>query len=200
MYKRIYKQMNLSFFEIENYLVQKKNFFYHRYLIFNEKREGIGSIKLKLSGINRLFNIKPGRSIFPFLIEIRSENGKLEATVFRKGFLVFSKIIITNCYGEKVGSIKKDFSFFQSRLKVINVEKEIIAEIAINWKNRSFIINDSFEKQIGLIDKKIDSNLKKNFKNNEDYKVHFKDKLLKPNEKIAIVSSAITIDLMITKN
>ncbi|MRX70388.1 Scramblase [Flavobacterium resistens] len=192
--------MNSDFFEASNYFIQEKKSYHNRYQIFNSKKEGVGSIKLKQTFRKKILKFVLGRAMLPFMLEIRSTNGQLEASISRKGISLISKTIISDSSGKKIGRIKKKISFFKYSFKILNATDEVIAEIIGDRKKRSFIVIDSSKSQIGTIDKKWATAIKRLFKTSDKYNVNIKTNCSHENEKIAILSSAITIDLIIKKS
>ncbi|MDQ6471701.1 phospholipid scramblase-related protein [Flavobacterium sp. LHD-80] len=191
--------MSSDFFDTSDYFIQQKNVYYNRYQIYNNRREGIGSIKLKQNFRKKVLKFIFGKAMLPFVLEIRSANGRLEASISRKGISLMSKTIIKDSLGQKIGRIKKNSNFFNYTFKILNVSDEVIAEITGDWKNWSFIVNDSSMTQIGTIDKKWVGAIKRLFKTSDKYNVHIKTNCLNENDKIAILSSAITIDMILKK-
>lgn len=186
--------MYSSFFEMEDYYIPQKNIFLNTYTIFNDKREGVGLIKLKQNLFRKILKSIFGSTILPFTLEIRNENGRLQASVCRKGMYLISKTIIKDGNGNQVGRIQQNFPFFKQKFKIINTENKIIAEIAGDCKHWNIVINDAVKKEIGRINKDFKKRI---FKRNDKYKVHFEATISGDDDKIAIISSALAFNLVL---
>lgn len=186
--------MYSSFFEMKDYYIPQKNILLNTYTIFNDRREGIGLIKLKQNLFRKFLKSIFGSAILPFTLEIRNENGRLQASVCRKGIYLFSKIIIKDGNGNQIGRIQQDFSFFKSKFKIVNVENKIIAEISGDCKHWDIVINDAVKKEIGRINKDFKKRI---FKRNDKYKVHFEATISGDADKKAIISSALAFNLVL---
>ena len=195
--------MNAGFFGGDSYFIDQKNILHNLYRchqIYNDKRECIGLIKQK-KAFRSVLGLITNKTIFPFLFEIRSANGGLEASVSRGWGLLKSKAIIQDAKGGKIGSIKKRSHFFKLKrgFKIMNASDEIIAEISGSFKTWSFVINDSSQRQIGSIDKEWAKEMKGLFRSDDKYNVNFESNYSYLNNKIAILTGAIIIDLFFSE-
>lgn len=184
-----------DFFETNNYFVDKKDGFQESCHIYNEKREKIGRIRQKLTTIQKILPLTISKLILPFNVEIRSANGGLEASILKKGFFFKPEIVIQDASGKKVGIIDPKFSFFRPEFKILNNSNNVIAEICDVWKKTNFIINDSSEKQIGSIDNKWGGSMKNVQRSANSYNVNVMADYSNNEEKIAILSSAIVLNM-----
>jgi uncharacterized protein YxjI len=190
------KAMKSDFFETNNYFVDKKNSFQDHYQIYNHKRERIGRLRQKLTRTQKILRMTFGKGWFPFFVEIRSANGGLEASIVRKGLFV-SEIIIQDAYGKKVGVIDSKNTFSRPEFKIMNASNELIAEIGDVWKKSNFIINDSSENQIGSINKKWTGSMQNVVRSARSYNVNIMDNFANNEDKLAILSSAIVINMFL---
>ena len=193
--------MNTDFFNVSSYFIDQKNLFfkfYQHHQIYNENRECIGMIKQKITLRQKVLRSLISKTLLPFVFEIRSCNGALLASVSRGWFFVKSKIIIQDSKGKKIGSIKRKLIFFQPVFIILNASDEIIAEICGDLKKWNFVISDSSHNQIGSIDKNWLA-MKGLFRYPDKYNVNFKADHFDKNKKIAILSSAIIIDMVMRK-
>ncbi|WPO77827.1 phospholipid scramblase-related protein [Flavobacterium sp. KACC 22761] len=184
-----------DFFETNNYFVDKKNGFQESCHIYNEKKERIGRIKQKLSFIQKVLPTAFVKSILPFNIEIRSANGGLEATISRRGSFLKSEIVIQDASGKKIGFINPNSSFSKPVFEILNTSNHVIAEICDVWKKSNFIINDSSENQIGSIENKWSGKMKNAAISASGYTVNVMATYSNPEEKTAILSSAIVLNM-----
>lgn len=187
--------MTSDFFETNNYFVDKKNSFQEHYNVYNDKRERIGRIKQKLTSLQKILPLAVSKILFPFSVEIRSANGRLEASVLKKGIFSKAEIIVQDASGKKVGVINQKSKLFKPEFKILNTSNEVIAEIGDVWKKSNFIINDALQNQIGSIDKKLRKSMKKVVRSDNSYKVSISTTYSNTEEKVAILSSAIVINM-----
>lgn len=187
--------MNSDFFEINNYFVDNRSSFRKNYRIYNNRRERIGTIKQKLTLKQKLLKLIPCKTLFPFLIEIRNANGGLESFIAQRSFWFLSDIELYDAHGKKIGRINK-YKFFKPEFKVLNASDEIIAEIRDSWHGPNFLVYDPSEKQIGSIDKKWNGRMRNFMKSNRSYNVNMSTNFTGDENKIAILTSAIAINML----
>lgn len=184
-----------DFFETSNYFVDKKNSFQEHYNVYNEKRERIGRIRQKLTVLQKLLPVTLSKKLFPFSVEIRSANGGLEASILKRGLFLKTEIIVQDAFGKKVGVINQKFKLFKPEFKILNTSNEVIAEICDVWKKSNFIVNDALANQIGSIDQKWSRSMKNFVRSDNSYNVNVVADYTNNEEKIAILSSAIVINM-----
>jgi uncharacterized protein YxjI len=184
-----------DFFETNNYFVDKKNSFQEHYNVYNEKRERIGRIKQKLTVLQKLLPVTLSKRLLPFSVEIRSANGGLEASILKKGLFSKTEIIVQDASGKKVGVINQKSKLFKPEFKILNTSNEVIAEICDVWKKSNFIINDALANQIGSIDQKWSRSMNNFVRSDNSYNVNVVADYTNNEEKIAILSSAIVINM-----
>ncbi|QOG04316.1 phospholipid scramblase-related protein [Flavobacterium sp. MDT1-60] len=184
-----------DFFETNNYFVDKKNSFQEHYNVYNDKRERIGRIKQKLTVLQKVLRLTVSKTLLPFSLEIRSANGGLEASILKKGLFSKSEIIVQDASGKKVGIINKKSKHFKPEFKILNSANEVIAEIGDVWKKSNFIINDSLENQIGTIDHQWKGSMKNVARADNSYNVNIATNYSNNEEKVAILSTAIVINM-----
>jgi uncharacterized protein YxjI len=187
--------MNSDFFEINNYFVDNRSSLRKNYHIYNDKRERVGTIKQKLNLRQKIIRMMPCKSFFPFSIEIRNANGGLESSIAQHSFSFLSDIIVYDAHGKKVGTINKR-NFFKPEFKVLNTSNEVIAEIRDGWHGPNFIVYDKTEKQIGSIDKKWNRRMSNFVRSNRSYNVNMSTNYSENENKIAILTSAIAINML----
>jgi len=195
--------MKSNFFESNSYFIDEKvNLlkFENSYQIYNEKGENIGIIKQKLSAGQKLLRLLINKAMLPFLLEIKNSDDQLEASISRGWTFFMSKIIIKNAQGEIIGSIKQKFKLFKPTFKIFNSADVLIAEINGDWKAWNFSITDASNNQIGSISKKWAGALKEIFTSADKYNVSIEDNYSNLENKIAILSGAITIDMVLKES
>jgi uncharacterized protein YxjI len=194
--------MNTDFFNVNSYFIDQKRLFfkfYRHYQIYNEKRECIGLIKQRLTLRQKILRSILSKTLLPFVFEIRSCNGALLASISRGWIFMKYKIIIQDSKGEKIGSIRKRCFFLKPIFIILNASDEIIAEISGDLKKWNFVISDPSHNQIGSIDKNWIEAMKGLFKSADKYNVNFEVDYIDKKKKIAILSSAIIIDMVMKK-
>lgn len=184
-----------DFFKTNNYFIDKKDNFQESYHIYNDKRERIGRIKQKLTGLQKLARFTARQAVFPFCVEIRSANGGLEASIIRKGNFLKSEITVQDATGKKVGIIDRKSNFFKPVFKILNTSNEVIAVISDITKKSNIMINDSSENQIGTIVQKWGDTMKSTSRSVKSYNVNIMENHSDNEEKVAILTSAIVINM-----
>lgn len=195
--------MNTNFFESNDYFIDEKvNYFKFEncYQIFNEKGENIGAIKQKLSTGQKILRLFLKKAMLPFLLEIKNSNDQLEASISRGWTFFMSKITIKDVQGNTIGTIKQKFKLFKPTFKIYNPSDILIAEIKGDWKAWNFKIIDESNNQIGTISKKWSGAMKEIFTSADKYNVNIESNYSNLENKIAILSGAITIDMVLKES
>lgn len=195
--------MNSNFFESNSYFIDENvNFFKfeNSYKIYNDKGEHIGAIKQKLSVGQKILRLLVKKAILPFVLEIKNSDDRLEASISRGWTFFMSKITIKNPHGQVIGIIKQKFKFFKPTFKIYNASEELLAEINGDWKAWNFVISDSSANQIGSISKKWAGAMQEIFTSADKYNVTIEENYSNKANKIAILSGAITIDMVLKES
>jgi uncharacterized protein YxjI len=191
------------FFESNTYFIDEKVQlfkFENIYQIYNDNGESIGSIKQKLTIGQKLLRLLLNKAMLPFLLEIRNSNDELEASISRGWTFLMSKIVIKNAQGNTVGTIKQKFKLFKPTFKIFDPSETLIAEISGDWKAWNFTITDTSQNQIGTISKKWAGAMKEIFTSADKYNVSIDPSYSNLQNKIAILSGAITIDMVLKES
>ena len=195
--------MSSNFFESNDYFVDEKvNFFKfgNTYKVFNDKGEDIGTINQKLTTGQKILRLFLKKPMLPFLLEIRNSQDQLEASITRGWTFFLSKIEIKDGNGEVIGIIKQKFKLFKPTFNIYDQADELIAEISGDWKAWNFTIFDALNNQIGSISKKWAGAIKEIFTSADKYNVHIDTIYANQKNKIAILASAITIDMVLKES
>jgi uncharacterized protein YxjI len=195
--------MKTNFFKSNTYFIdQKVNLFQfeNSYQIFNGKGESIGAIKQKISTGHKILRFLINKAMLPFLLEIKSSDDHLEASISRGWTFFMSKITITNAQGNIVGTIKQKFKLLKPTFQIYNSSEVLIAEITGDWKAWNFKIIDTSGNQIGTISKKWAGAMKEIFTSADKYNVTIEDNYSNMENKMAIISGAITIDMVLKES
>jgi uncharacterized protein YxjI len=191
--------MESKFFETNSYFIDEKvNYFKfeNAYKIFNDKGENIGSINQKIPFGQKVLRLVLNKAMLPFMLEIRNANERVEASLVRGWTFWMSKIKIMDAKGSPVGTIQQKFKLFKPTFKIFDLNERVIAEITGDWKAWNFIIKDASGNQIGSINKKWAGAVKEIFTTADKYNVTIDPNYSNNANKIAVLCSAISIDLV----
>ncbi len=195
--------MSSSFFDSNDYFIDEKvNFFKfeNTYKVYNDNGEDVGTINQKLTTGQKILRLFLKKPMLPFLLEIRNSQDQLEASITRGWTFFLSKIEVKDGNGEVVGIIKQKFKFFKPTFKIYDQAEQLIAEISGDWKAWNFTIFDALNNQIGSISKKWAGAMKEIFTSADKYNVHIDAIYANQKNKIAILASAITIDMVLKES
>jgi uncharacterized protein YxjI len=195
--------MTTGFFDSNTYFIDEKVQlfkFENCYQIYNDKGESIGSINQKLSGGQKVLRLLINKAMLPFMLEIRNSNNDLEASISRGWTFFMSHIVIKNAGGNIIGTIQQKFKLFKPTFKIFNPSGDLIAEISGDWRAWNFNITDSASNQIGTISKKWAGALKEIFTSADKYNVTIEPNYSNVQNKIAILTGAITIDMVLKES
>ncbi len=195
--------MKSNFFESNSYFIDEKvNFFKFEncYQIFNEVGVPIGAIKQKLTTGQKMLRLVLKKPMLPFLLEIKDSDDKLEVSISRGWTFFMSKIILKNPEGVTIGTINQKFKFFKPTFNIFNSKGVYVAQITGDWKAWNFVINDFSKNQIGTISKKWAGAMKELFTSADKYNVSIASDFSNLENKILILSAAITIDMVLKES
>ena len=193
----------MKFFDSNSYFIDEKvNFlkFENCYKVFNDKGDEIGSVRQKLTTGQKLLRLLLNKAMLPFKLEIKDMNGVLQATISRGWTFFMSNITINDTNGVNIGSIKQKFKILKPTFRIFNNSNQLVAIITGDWKAWNFVINDSAEKQIGTISKKWAGAAQEIFTTADKYNVSLNSDFTDKSSKIAVISSAITIDMVLKES
>lgn len=193
----------MSFFDTNNYFIDEKvNMlkFENEYKVFNEQAVQIGMIKQKLSGGEKVLRLLFNKSMLPFHLEIKDANDQLQATISRGWTFWLSKISIKDASGNQIATVEQKFTMLKPNFKIYNNQHAQIAEISGDWKAWNFSIFDTNKNQIGSITKKWAGVAKEFFTTADKYNVNINPVFSNPNDKIAVIASAVTIDMVLKES
>jgi uncharacterized protein YxjI len=193
----------MAFFDANNFFIDEKvNFFQfeNSYKIFNEQGVQIGNVKQKLTAGQKFLRLLLNKAMLPFKLEIKDNSDKVLATVSRGWTFFMSKISITDSYGNNIGSIQQKFKFFKPKFTILNELNVPIAEINGDWKAWDFKITDANQSEIGTISKKWAGAVQEIFTSADKYNVSINGSFKDEKTRIAIISGAITIDMVLKES
>lgn len=195
--------MRYNFFDTNNYFIDEKiNYlkFENEYQVFDGNGEKIGNIRQKLSTGQKFLRVLLNKSMLPFHLEIRNINNELQATISRGWTFFMSKIEIRDGNGQVVGNIKQKFQLLKPKFKIFDPSGLPIAEISGDWKAWNFVIKDHMDREMGIITKKWAGAMKEIFTTADKYNVSLSAGFENEKNKIAVLASAITIDMVLKEN
>ncbi len=189
-----------KFFEGNEFFIDEKvNFlkFENVYRVYNEKGEHIGMIKQKLTGGQKILRLLINKKMLPFRFEIRDAKDELQVTLSRGWTFWMSKITVAAPDGMVMGFIQQKFKLFKPNFHITDPQGNLIAEITGDWTAWNFSIKSSDGAEIGRIDKKWAGAMKEIFTSADKYNVSINPEYPEETNKIAIISAAVTIDMVL---
>ncbi|MDD3876232.1 MAG: phospholipid scramblase-related protein [Bacteroidales bacterium] len=195
--------MSSNFFDTNSYFIDEKvNLFKFEncYQIYDENARNIGSIRQRLTAGQKLLRLLLNKAMLPFLLEIKDSDEVLQASISRGWTFFMSKIKIQDAEGHTIGTVQQKFKFFKPTFKIFNNSDVLISEITGDWKAWNFVIKDTSGTQIGVITKKWAGAMKEIFTTADKYNVSIDPHYSNKENKIAILSSAITIDMVLKES
>jgi uncharacterized protein YxjI len=171
--------------------------FENEYKVFDEENNQIGAINQRLTGGQKLLRILINKAMLPFTLDIVDTNGSVLAKIQRGWTFFMSKISIVDDNGNTIGFIKQKFKLFKPTFEILAENNEPIGKITGDWKAWDFKIFDDKEFQIGTVNKKWAGFMKEAFTTADKYVVNIDSKNLSKEHRIAMLASAITIDMVL---
>lgn len=197
-------QLIPTFFLGDEYFIDEKvNFlkFTNEYKVYNETGVQIGTINQRMSAGHKFLTLLINKAMMPFKLEITDVEGKLQATISRGWTFWMSKIIVTDPNGVEIGLIKQKFKFFKPTFIISEpTSGSEIAQITGDWKAWNFDIKNPAGQDMGKISKKWAGAMKEIFTSADKYNVSIDPNYAENNNKVAIVATAITIDMVLKES
>lgn len=192
-----------EFFESNEYFIDEKvGFltFHNEYKVYNGAATPVGRIVQRVPGWQKLLRLVLNKAMLPFTLEIIDNNEEVLVTIKRGWTFWMSKITILDAEGNVSGYIKQKFKLLKPRFQILNADDEQIAEITGDWKAWKFGISDTNGHAIGFISKKWAGMAKELFTTADKYHVLIKPDYAEDRNKVNIVATAITIDMVLKEN
>lgn len=192
--------MLFKFFESDSYFIDEKvNFlkFENEYKIYDNQAVQIGMVKQKLSGGQKMLRLLLNKAMLPFHLEIQNHQGEVQSSIRRGWTFFMSKISVFDGNDTLIGTIQQKFKLFKPTFMIFDPNGIQIAEINGDWKAWNFAIKDANGSQIGSVNKKWAGIAKEFFTTADKYNVTIDQSYPEDNNKILILSSAITIDMVL---
>jgi uncharacterized protein YxjI len=191
-----------DFFEKNTFFIDEKIGFFkftNAYKVYDEFGE-IGLIQQRLTAGQKFLRLLLNKAMLPFCLQITDLNGDVLVTIKRGWTFWMSKITLTDSKGDLLGSIKQKFAILKPTFKIFDETEIEIASITGDWKGWSFKIIDNNNNQIGTISKKWNGILKEAFTTADKYVVDIVPEYAEDKKKMAIVSCAVTIDMVLKES
>jgi len=195
--------MQSYFFRSNSYFIDENvNFFKfeNSYQLYDDMGVHIGAVCQKLTTGQKLLRMLLNKAMLPFLLEIKDLDGYVLASISRGWTFWMSKITITDGNGLEAGTIKQKFKFFKPTFIISDTNAQEIANITGDWKAWNFEIQDANKNSIGTISKKWAGAMQEIFTSADKYNVTLNSEINDNLRKIAILSSAITIDMVLKES
>ena len=194
---------NLSRFFVHNdYFIDERVAFLkftNSYKVYNSDGIQIGNIQQSMSGGLKFLSFILSKSLFPLKLDIKDMDDNTLATIKRGWTFFMSKIQVLDSAGNVIAHIKQKFRLLKPSFTILNPNEEEIGIITGDWKAWNFSINDFEQKQIGTITKKWAGILKEAFTTADKYIVSINPDV-PMEQKIPIISAAITIDMVLKES
>jgi uncharacterized protein YxjI len=191
-----------DFFEKNTFFIDEKIGFFkftNAYKVYDGLGE-IGLIQQRLTAGQKFLRLLLKKGMLPFHLEITDLNGDTLVTIKRGWTFWMSKITLTDGNGDLLGKINQKFAFLKPTFKIFDDTDTEIAGITGDWKGWSFKIADMNGNQIGTISKKWNGILKEAFTTADKYVVDIVPEYAEDKRKMAIVSCAVTIDMVLKES
>lgn len=192
-----------KFFETNEYFIdQKVNYFKFEaeYKVFGQDGTQIGLIKQRISTGHKFLRLLINKGMMPFLLEIVDMQGEVLAVIKRGWTFFMSEIVILDGHHQTLGYIKQKWALMKPTFHIMDANRNQIAQIKGDWKGWKFAINGSDGSPIGTISKQWAGALKEAFTTADKYNVSIREEYKENTDKILVVSTAITIDMVLKES
>jgi len=192
-----------EFFECNEYFIDEKVGFFkfhNEYKVYDNTATPVGCIVQRLSGWQKVLRLFLNKAMLPFTLEIIDNNEQVLVTIKRGWTFWMSKITIYDGEGNVSGYIKQKFKMLKPKFIIMDADGNQVAEINGDWKAWNFGITGSNGRAIGFINKKWAGIAKELFTSADKYHVTIIPEFAEDRNKINIVATAITIDMVLKEN
>jgi uncharacterized protein YxjI len=192
-----------EFFKHDDYFIDEKVAFLkftNAYKVYNSAGDLIGAIKETMPSGLKILSLFLNKGLFPFKLDILDTEEKVLATIKRGWTFFMSQIKVLDPEGNLIAQIKQQFKFFKPTFNILQDDGTPIASITGDWKAWNFTIVDGGNNQIGTITKKWNGILKEAFTTADKYIVSINPGVAEDAKKIAVVATAITIDMVLKES
>jgi uncharacterized protein YxjI len=191
------------FFENNDYFIDEKvNLlkFSNAYKVYDSDGNQIGNIQQVMPAGLKILSLFLNKSMFPFKLHIQDMEGKILTTIKRGWTFFMSKITVLDAQGTPIAHINQKFKFFKPTFTILDTAGAQIAVISGDWKAWNFTITDNHNATIGTVSKKWNGVFKEAFTTADKYVVSVQPEVEEDVKKIAIVATAVTIDMVLKES
>jgi uncharacterized protein YxjI len=192
-----------EFFKHDDYFIDEKVAFLkftNVYKVYNSRGYIIGAIREIMPAFLKILSLFLSKAFFPFKLEIMDNEENVLATIKRGWTLFMSKIEVLDSQGSIIALINQKFKLLKPTFNILDPQGSLIAAISGDWKAWNFTITGSEGSQIGTITKKWAGILKEAFTTADKYIVSINSGAEVDAKKIAIIATAITIDMVLKES
>lgn len=191
------------FWNHNQYVIDEKVRVFHMsnaYQVYDENGNNIGAVQEILPGWHVVLRLLINKAMLPFKLCFLNTEGRPIAEI-KRGFTFFlSKLTISDGEGNVIGYIKQKFAFFKPTFTLMDVNGNVYAEIKGDCKAWDFTITTTDGANAGAINKKWNGAMKEIFTTADKYHVFIDDNVTDTNKRIAIVATAISIDMILKES
>lgn len=191
-----------KFFLNNTYVIDEKVqvlTFSNGYKVYDESGKEIGYIKENMPASRVILSLFLSKQMLPFTLEVYNNDGKIIASLTR-GFTFFmSKMKVLDENGSQIATIKQKFGL-KPKFELLDMNENKIAHIQGNWTAWDFKITDGGSTQLGSISKKFAGFAREFFTDADKYIVNIEPSVTNEAQRIAIASTAAAIDMIMKEN
>jgi uncharacterized protein YxjI len=191
------------FFQGNTYFIDEKvQFlkFHNHYKVYDKDGFQIGSIVQRVSGWHKFLRLFLNKAMFPFTLEIIDNSEQVLLSIHRGWTFWMSKITLKKPDGTDIGYIRQKFKLFKPVFRIFDQNESEIGVIKGDWKAWNFSITDNNGMEVGSISKKWAGLAKEFFTSADKYNVTIHPEYAEDMNKINIVATAITIDMVLKES
>jgi len=191
-----------DFFETNTFFIDEKVGlfkFTNAYKVYDAQGE-IGHITQQLTIGQKMLRLILKKAMLPFKMEIIDLEGDVLISLQRGWTFWMSKISISDGNGNLIGTIQQKFAILKPTFKIFDETATEIATISGDWKGWNFTIVDSVGNNVGSVTKKWNGIMKEAFTTADKYVVDIEPAYAEDKKKMAIVSCAVTIDMVLKES
>ncbi|MDR1286975.1 MAG: hypothetical protein LBK08_05130 [Treponema sp.] len=192
-----------DFFKHNDYFIDEKVAFLkftNAYKVYNSGGDTIGAVRETMPWFLKILSLFLNKAFFPFKLDILDAEEHVLATIKRGWTFFMSKIRVFDADGSIIALINQKFKFLKPTFNILDPRGSPIALITGDWKAWNFTITDSGGSQIGTISKKWAGFLKEAFTTADKYIVSVNPGVETDARKIAVISTAISIDMVLKES
>lgn len=175
---------------------QKFTVLNNQYQVLDAEGKEIGYIQEKSSLGRNILQFIVSKKMLPFELNILDESKNVIASITKGITFFMAKITVKNSKGVEIAKIAQKFSL-KPKFEITDMQGNKIATIAGDWFAWDFHITDSNGTEIGTVSKKWGGLLKEVFTDSDKYVVNISDSLTEENQRIAVLSTAVVIDMIL---